>query len=252
MPRRIEVDIDNLCRLYDSGESVKSLANILGISRPCVVRRLKEVGRTPRNRSESMFLRMSKTSPEERLRLSEAAHASVRGKTQSFETRCKIALARESRGGCDSVYESSMFDWLVERGLSPVPQKAIGPYNVDLAIDESRIAVELFGGDWHATGRHAARFRHRTDYILGQGWIPVFIWAQTGWAGKIEFSDASAEYVVALHKIRCAGKSSGCQEHVIRGDGYTTPVAKHNPHNGALVLGVSRGNERRHTDGRFT
>jgi very-short-patch-repair endonuclease len=251
MPARIEINLDDLRSAYDSGESVKGIADRLGVSRPVIIRRLNEIGIQPRTSSEAMYIRMANTSPEGRLRLAQAAHAAVRGKPKTFEQKCKNAASRELRGGFDSAYESAMFHWLTERGLTITPQKAIGPYNVDLAIDESRIAVEIFGGNWHSTGHHAARFRHRTDYILGQDWIPVYIWASTGWAGKLEFTEASADYVVALHKVRRAGKSCPRQEHVIRGDCRTTPIAKHHPHNGSVVLGLSAGNDRRHPNGRF-
>lgn len=198
-----------------------------------------------------MFERMAKTPPEERMRLTNAAHAAVRGRRQSVEHRCKTALTIERNAKVASAYEADMIQWLTEEGISVTPQKAIGPYNIDIAIDESRIAVEIFGGNWHATDRHAARFAKRMEYLLRSGWTVIVIWACKGWGGKTLWSRASADYVIALHKVNRSRESASGEKHVIRGDGKTTPVATFNPQNGALILGVRSGNKTRDTNGRF-
>lgn len=71
---RVEIDLDKLVSLYNSGKSVKQLAEMFETDRNTIGRRLKSVGITPRGRSESMFLRMSQTSPEERMKLVAKAH----------------------------------------------------------------------------------------------------------------------------------------------------------------------------------
>jgi hypothetical protein len=64
--RIIDVDIKRLVDLYDLGKSVKELSKIFGVSRGAIHLRLRDRGIIPRNRSQSMYLRMSQTSDEER------------------------------------------------------------------------------------------------------------------------------------------------------------------------------------------
>lgn len=252
MPQRIELDTDHLCSLYQSGASVLQMANTLGVSRPVITRRLAQLGLKARTASEAQFLRNARYTPEQRRQFTAGAHAACRGVKQTLEHRCKIAATKQATAVVPPPrYEGDMYGWLTAAGLAPVCQMALGPYNLDLALCESRIAVEVFGGHWHATGRHARRFRERTEYILGAGWVPVYIWVTHGWKGRIHWSRASAEYVVSLHQVRCSGEPAAGKEHVIRGDGYTTETAEINPYNGALILNASRGNDVRDDYGRF-
>lgn len=212
---RSTIDFSDLKRLYESGISVKQLSEHYGISRCVIVTRLHEIGITQRNRSESMFLRMSQTTPEERRRLTSAAHASIRGKRQTEEFRCKVASGIERSGKITRLEELVISD-LKSRGISDiVPQKAIGRYNVDIALCECCIAVEIYGGNWHTGGRAARRFRERFDYLLNCGWTPVIIWI----SHRSPFEAGATDYIVSLvEKIR-RGEAIRCEEHMIRGDG---------------------------------
>ena len=71
---KVDVDMKKLVELYKSGKSVKQLSEIFRINRNVINLRLSGVGITPRNRSQSMYLRMKQTSKEERKRLTTKAH----------------------------------------------------------------------------------------------------------------------------------------------------------------------------------
>lgn len=222
--KRMDIDVDNLIQLYNSGESVKHLAELLGVSRPLITRRLHENGITPRNRSESMFLRMSRTPPEERARLANAAHAAVRGHRRTEEELCKRAITRQQSGKSATPIEIRLAEMLEDRGLRTVKQMAAGPYNIDIAITEPPIAVEIFGGNWHASGRHAERYRKRCDYLLDHGWVPVIIWVVRDYPLQV----AAADYLVALVEAVRLDKAAFQQEQVIRGDGQLTTLGCNN------------------------
>jgi very-short-patch-repair endonuclease len=243
----VHLDLDDLLARYERGQSVLSMSKDLGVSRMAITKRIAGLGLKVRNGTEANLIRMAKLSKEERLALAEAAHAAVRGKSHSFAQLCNRAASRERSCRIASKYEAMMIEWLTEAGIEVVPQKAIGPYNVDIALPESAIAVEIFGGNWHTTGLHAARYRKRIEYLLGCGWLPVVVWA----SGRCGFHRDCAQQVITIHEINCSNKSARTQEHVIRGDCKTTPVAKVNPDNGPLVLNVKNGNKRRATNGRF-
>jgi len=243
--RKIKLDINDIKNRYAAGEAVSSMAKNLSVSRTVIVRRLKELGLSIRSGSDANKLRMSRLSVSEKLALTSAAHDAVRGVSQSEEHRRKIAHCIESKGLFDSICEEKFSDML---GVPCTPQKAIGRYNVDIALDEFPIAVEIFGGHWHTTGHHARRFRKRFDFIINSGWIPVIIWVTKDYPVGIE----AAKYVISLAEALSAGKPVGRQEHVIRGDGNVTAVGKSNLDYRATVGGDKCGDLIRGKDGRFT
>lgn len=207
-----EVDPYVVASEYASGESVKALSVKYGVCRPLI--------REIRDRSAANVTRMAKLSPVERLRLTDSAHAAVRGVSQSEKHRGKIAATRERRKTQASIYEDRLAGLLADRRLSPIPQKAVGRYNVDLALTESSVAVEVFGGHWHSSGRHATTYRKRTDYILDEGWSLVVVWCNA----LYPIGDGAADYIVSVHQA-CSSRETGRgQEHVIWGNGHGGPV----------------------------
>jgi very-short-patch-repair endonuclease len=232
---------------YRAGESVQALAQAYGVSRPNIDRRLHRLGVERRGQAAANALRMKRLGPEARLALAQAAHAAVRGVPQPEERLCKSAITVERKGIVASPDERALAGWLRAKGCEVRPQKAVGRYNVDVALAESRIAVEVFGGNWHTAGRHAARYRPRLEYLFGAGWHPVVVWV----TASHPLRHAVADQIFALHEARRRGEPLGRQEHVIRGDGYMAAVAQVNADDGSIVLGFNPGNPHRGDDGRF-
>ena len=105
----------------------------------------------------------------------EAAHNAVRGMTRSLEDLEKRAIGKELKPPKMSRWESWFSDWLTSQGIEFTFNKAFGKYNIDFAIGDT-IAVELYGGAFHADGRAAARLNDRMTYILNRGWNVYIIW----------------------------------------------------------------------------
>lgn len=216
----MSLDDGEIVRLYNSGMSVKALAAKFGVSRNVIDRRLKRANIIPRGRSESMFVRMSQTSPEERMRLTAFAHDAKRGVPEPFDRRCQIAATRERTLSGSTPAEVDFCNSLIDRGFKCILQKAVGSYNIDIAIIEPPIAVEIFGGGWHHSGRHAARYRKRIEYLIDCGYTPIIIWVGKNWPLGI----GAIEYIIALSQKLSSGEADGREEHVIRGDGYLCSV----------------------------
>jgi very-short-patch-repair endonuclease len=231
---RATIDDRDIARRYREGESELSISTSIGVSR-CLIRCvLERTGEPIRGRSEASSNRMAKLTEEERLELTDAAHAAVRGVPQSEQHAFNIARGREANWSqWASPAELEIARTLTERGIDFTPQKAVGPYNIDLAIAESSIAVEVFGGGWHAHGSHATRYRERTDYLLDRGWMPIIVWATF----HVPLGPGAAEYVIAQHEIRRSRKPERCCEHVIRGDGYGGPVPESEPKCPSIIPG---------------
>lgn len=202
---------DEVVSAYMAGTSEYALAQQYGVSRNVIARRLAEAGIQRRSHSKAGQVRAAQMSPEQRAAQAAAAHDAVRGTKQSLETLERRAMLREQRGGYDSEGERQLAEWLAQRGLSPLPQKAIGKYNVDIAV--SPIAVEVLGGGWHLEKRHHAT---RTPQILNAGWHLAFVWNHEG---DSALTEGAADYVVSfLDEIRREPPTVG-QYRVISGDG---------------------------------
>lgn len=104
-----------------------------------------------------------------------AAHNAVRGSKRTIEDLEKRALGKEKTPPKMSRWEALFADWLTSQGIDFTFNKAFGKYNFDFAVGDS-VAVELYGGAFHADGRAAARLNDRMSYILNRGWNIYIIW----------------------------------------------------------------------------
>ena len=204
---------------YVGGESVNAIARSYGISRRAVDRRLDVAGVTRRDRVEANRLMMATRTPEENVANVQAAHEAVRGRTRPIEERAKGAATRERLQTHTSEHEVALVAALRARGLDVTPQKAIGPYNVDLAT--GTIAVEVFGGGWHAYGVHRKRTPERLRYILDQGWNLVIVWASRE---RWPIGPGACDYVAAFAEEAGRNPAIRGEYRVIWGDGKVAPI----------------------------
>lgn len=162
------IDIDDLIRKYNSGRSVKSLAEEFGVSRSVIVHRLHSVGVTQRNRSESMFLRMSQTPQEERKRLAKAAQDARRGNHNSPEMLHKLALAKKRFVG---VFEAEFINAITSAGIDVIPQEPFLSYNLDISCGD--IAVEIHT---QIASPLSSRYIQRLMQCVKAGKNMIYVW----------------------------------------------------------------------------
>ena len=243
-----DLPIDEIKKRYLSGESENSIAKSFKVSRTKMRKTFIENNIKTRDNATANRIMMATRTTEENRRNSANAHAAVRGVPQTKEHRHKIAKTREAHPFMVAPSEIILADELRKRNIAVIPQKAIGSYNVDVAITESRIAVEIFGGCWHSFGSHARRFRKRTDYILNHGYAVVIIWVNRDYP----LSKGAIEYLVTLNNKISTEKTLRSQEHVLRGDGNPSGIGQTNLKYGAIVGGDKCGPLVRGKDGRFS
>lgn len=144
-----------------------------------------------------------------------AAHNAVRGTKRSLEDLEKRALGKEVKPPKMSRWESFFADWLTSQGIEFTFNKAFGKYNFDFSVGGS-VAVELYGGGFHADGRAAARLNDRMTYILNRGWNIYIIWCLS----KEEriFPGCLNDFLTFL-KYRSRDETGRCQYRVIWSDG---------------------------------
>lgn len=165
--------VDEIVRRYLAGERQYDIAAALGLNQASVSRWIIKRG-VNISRSEALQRRYARMTPEERRALAAKAHDAVRGVKRTPEDLAKRALSKQRSRAHVSEAEIILAGWLKERGISVIHQQAVGPYNADLGAFP--VAVEVFGGQWHAHGRHAARLPKRTHYFFDQGWNVYIIW----------------------------------------------------------------------------
>lgn len=208
---RKQLDNTAIVNAYLSGESENSIAKRMNVSRDVITKRLQVAGIQRRNTTEANRLRQSQRSPEERRAGMLAAQAASRGRTIGIEEKTRNAQKRQAIGFTRSKTEPILTKWLADRGLTVIPQQAIGPYNVD--IGTFPIAVEVLGGGWH---RYNPLHAERTRYILNAGWHLVFIWVNES---RYPLQPEVTDYIISFLQEASRNPSMIREYRVIRGNG---------------------------------
>ena len=136
--RNNSVDADDIVNKYLAGESIKKLAETFHVSRNVIYCRLNHAGIHIRNRSESMYLRMSQTSQKERKKLTESANKAKRGKANTPEMLAKRALAQKRFIG---KFEQEFINALDNAKIPVFSQEPFLSYNLDIGC--GNVAVEI-------------------------------------------------------------------------------------------------------------
>lgn len=150
-----------------------------------------------------------------RERMLNPMHDAVRGKKRTLDELIKRAIGKEHKPPAMSKYETQFANLLNDARIPFVFNKAIGKYNVDFAIGDS-IAVEIYGGLFHTTGRAVARLNERMDYILNAGWNIYIIWC---FSNKSFVSDSCFKDFITFREAMSRNKASIGQYRVVRGNG---------------------------------
>lgn len=230
--RRITIDTDEVISLFQSDMSVKAISKKLGCDTGFVRRTLTKHGIATRTRSEAMFLRMSKTTEEERIRLTTNAHNAVRGSKRSFEDLCKRSKGVERTLPNVSRTEVILKNWIEERGFSITQQKSVGIYNIDIAFNKFPIAVEVYAAGWHASGSRIASHEERTKYLLDSGYTVIIVAVD---ARRHPLEIGAVEYIIAIIQQMSSSKSPISKYHVIWGNGDTCTRFKIDFENTAII-----------------
>lgn len=219
--------ISTIVSAYTSGASEYALSKQYGVSRSVIRRILQQSHIVIRGCSESQKLRFAHATKSEKLVITEAAHKAVRGKPQSHERLCKRALTVQRKfSGFSSFYEQDVADELARRGIKFIPQFAIDKYNVDFSLWDN-IALEIYGGGWHSTGRAAARFDQRSKEIFSHGYAIVICWITM----STRFSPSGiVDYLVSLNEVLRSDPSARCKHYVIGCNGEPGAIGKEHLH----------------------
>ena len=154
---------------WDEELSVLEISKRSGHARNTLVAFMKRNGIAIRGMSAAQQIRADRLSPEERKRNALAANAAKRGsKTPRSEQLARAAgIAALAKS---TPLESVFVQVLRECGLSPVCQYQVDIFNVDIALVDKKIAVEIDPGHWHSTPRKVRQDRRRERCLKKLGW----------------------------------------------------------------------------------
>lgn len=223
-PERVSINgWDNILARYLAGESENSLSAELGINRWTFRQRLLKSDVAPRGRSEAETMKWASMTSDKRRSQVAAAHAATRGRTVSIEEQEARARTKARTLTKAVPIEFDLIDMLSSRGIDTIPQMALGPYNVDVAIDTPPIAIEIFGGGWHAYGDHRALFHKRVKYLLNCNWSVIIIWLDSR---RYPLGPAAVDYIVTFVKHLRSQPAGWCEYRMILGNGQSAPIRK--------------------------
>lgn len=210
-PRGLDLPDETIVRQYLDGASEYGLSQQYGVSRGSIERILRNAGAGRRGMSEAGLVRSSQMGEASRKAQVEAANKATRMRRVPEIERFRAALLRERKGRPGSVGEVALLALLQERGLNPTVERAVGPYNVDLAV--LPVAVEVLGGGFHGV---KARHAERTPYILDAGWHLVMVW---NYEGCSALGSGAADYLVAFFDQVRRNPPATSQYRVVTGQG---------------------------------
>jgi len=145
-PCKLDLPIEEIKAMYEGGHSENAVAKHFGADRGTIRKRLLKAGVSPRTQGEAEKLKWSKMDQQTRSNQVKSAHDSVRGVPKSMKARVANANTRQrlKYNHLIGAGEFEFVEFLRNKGVSFVHQKAVQTYNVDIAI--GNIAVELTGG----------------------------------------------------------------------------------------------------------
>lgn len=235
--RYVKVDpnvAQEVIRLYTSGINRLPIAKRFGFGRRLVDRILAEHDVPLRSAAETNRLIVSRRSPEENRRNTEAAHAAVRGVRRTVEELRQRALRNEIRARSQeplSQLEGQFLKLARKLSLDVIPQKAVETYNLDFLVKGTPIAVEILsaGGYRIQAPEFAREFNERAKDLLNRGYCLVMIWATDCLTSKRRWGATSIERgcvneVITLTEILRLNPASLRQQYVVLGDGEPTTL----------------------------
>jgi very-short-patch-repair endonuclease len=215
---------------------MKSVLAGTGIGRKTFEEILRENGHQPRTLRQSVGLRYTRMTRHEIQSLVAKAHIAKRGRPASHNTQERRAKTFEATLQLASRADLILAFWLAQRSVKLTPQKAVGPYNIDIAIDELAVAVEV-NGSWHYFAGSVDTGVKRRAYLLDRGWSLIEVRLTSTSARPWKYlRPACADKIVSLLDELRGGKASWGKNCVIGGDGEFLPGEALDYDNRAAIL----------------
>ena len=189
---------------YTNGISSEELGRKFNVVPGAVRRYLRENGVTIRTISEAGLVLNSFLSQKERIRKYNHGKYPI--------ANAKRALTHQRTRSRIGKGENELFNILINRGIKSVQQKAIGPYNIDIAVFP--VAVEIERSPAHPFDLKYAR--KRIKHLTDAGWFVISIWIPRY---DSIITETCVEKLISYLQIAQSKGALRCKHRVIRGSG---------------------------------
>ncbi|MEQ6389239.1 AAA domain-containing protein [Bacillaceae bacterium S4-13-58] len=148
-------------------------------------------------------------------------------------------ILQSNREKCDSNFEKSVFDQLVNRGYRVIPQHEVAGYRIDLVVEgeKGRIAVECDGDEWHGPDRYEHDM-NRQRILERCGWN---FWRVRGseYYFNPEQALESLWKTLDYHDIRPIGELSNYETEIFNRLTIEDTISPENDHEDYLDISIS-------------
>lgn len=206
---KIELPINEIADLYNSGISEQAIAKKFKVSRCSIRDRLLSHGVSIRTPSEASKVSASFFTPEQRKARAKAANIASKGSKERPESRIKRAIHLENNA-YDHITgkgELELIDVLKGRGIDFVWQKAMYKYSLDFLIDN--VALELKSGTQYRGNVDIKK--GRIKYLKDNGITTIYVLFET-----VDFMLENVDYILdQINKENSNPVEKGCYKIII-------------------------------------
>lgn len=161
---------DDLADQYLSGITLRELSARLHICRKDLASHLKERG-IELDRRAMLIKREGEAGLRERMKAMSNLARNTSGEILKRGKR-KSANTRFSNNLFIGKHESDFASELSGLGFNVLQQFPVGTYNIDIAIEEFNVAIEIECGSWHGATSMKPK---RIEYLISSGWRLIII-----------------------------------------------------------------------------
>lgn len=194
---RLQLADAEIVSLYAEGLSEKAISDRIGVARNAVRARLIEADVITRGRSAAERLKWSRMTDTDRRAQVVAAHAATLGREVPFAERVLRAKTHEKRINHVGRHEAELAGLINQSGLIARQQFQVANYNLDIGIEEGRVAVEVCGSGFNA--KRGSCLPKRTEYLLNRSWGVLFVSIRHGVSANL---GAIAQNIIAHAQLR--------------------------------------------------
>lgn len=204
----------------------RAMCHVNGWSVGSAVLQLRAAGMSLRTQSEASRVAWANIKSTGRTSVFlQAAWDASRGRPKTEDELCRAAITRQVRRCRRGRHEDEVAERLRCSPWTVIQQRAVGHYNLDVALEEPRVAVKVYTSRPHVNG--SVPLRKRLEYILDEGWVllALRLWHRSALDGNLDL-DAVTDHVLALAKIASGDESLRGQYRVIGRQGQTMTDAR--------------------------
>jgi very-short-patch-repair endonuclease len=161
--------MNEVIRLYQSGMFQREIAEKFGVTQGTISIRLQGAGVKMRSRTEADKLAWMRKTPKQREMTYEAAHIAARNRKRCRAEKEQRAILNQSNPKLSSI-EQKFLEAFKDANMVVTPQFALSIYNIDFAVPERKVAIEIDGGNWHSSKTKRKQDTGKEVLLRNRGW----------------------------------------------------------------------------------